>query len=266
MNGMRYGFAAWCRGSLLAVVCLGGCAMAEDGPRRDHGSDWQGSLGGGALVLPDYSGSDSYRALPVPFFDLRYGDLLFLNPFRGLGWNAVRTEAFTAGPVVSYVGGRRGRGALSDLRSVRGGAAGGVFVSWTWQSLALEGEALTPWTGDLRGARVTLGMRYTAAVSRRLIVGVGPDLVWITAGWANALYGLSDEDAVLAGLQPHRAGTGLSEFRATGRLMYLFAPRWSATVIASVGRLTDDAAASPIVRDAGSRTQYFGATAVAYSF
>lgn len=224
------------------------------------------TLGGGAIVLPRYSGADSYRGRPTPFIDLRYRDKVFFNPFSGLGWNAIRVGELRVGPKLQYSGGRRGTGALSGARSVRGGAAAGAFVNYRVGDLWLDADVLYPMTGDVDGYRATAGVSIERRLLPRLLLSAGPSLVWQSSSFADANYGLDDRDAAATGLQPYRAGSGLTEVRLQARLTYLFENRWSLTAVGGAGRLVNDAKDSPIVDDVGDANQGYLGLVLAYTF
>lgn len=223
------------------------------------------TLGGGAIVLPRYSGADSYRVRPAPFIDARYGDRLFFNPFSGLGWNAMRTQNFRAGPVLLYASGRRGRGSLDGTRSVRGGVAAGGFMEYRLNGMRLDANVRFPMTGDVNGYRASLRLRHDQRVGRWL-ASIGPSLVYRSASSADSLYGLNQRDAAVLGVDPYRAGSGLTEVRLQARLAYLFNRDWSLTTVAGVGRLLNDAKDSPIVEDLGSANEGFLSVVLAYTF
>lgn len=252
-------------------VCLLGCLLLvpplvqAGGDEQDAGG-WRAVVGVGGAVLPRYSGADSYRARPLPFVDVRWGDRVFFNPFRGLGWNAVQRDGFEAGPLVRYLGGRRGSGALSDARSVRGGVAAGVFVTQRIGRLRIDAEATAPFTGDVDGVRAVLGASLDGLLTPRLSYSIGPSLVWSSRRFSDSIYGLSERDAAATGLEPYRAGAGVTEVRINGRLGYRFAGAWSLTLVGGVGRLLGDAADSPIVDDVGDPVQYFGGLVLGYGF
>lgn len=249
----------------LAALISPGMSLANEGGPGGEARGLNLTLGGGAIVLPRYSGADSYRVRPAPFIDARYGDQLFFNPFSGLGWNAIRTDNLRAGPVLLYAGGRRGSGALDGTRSVRGGVAAGGFIEYRLNGVRLDADLRFPMTGDVNGYRATAGIRHDHRAGRWL-TSIGPTLVYRSASSANSLYGLDQRDAAVLGVDPYRAGSGLTEVRLQGRLTYLFGRDWSLTTVAGVGRLLNDASDSPIVDDLGSANEGYLGLVLAYTF
>ena len=47
-------------------------------------------LGAGALVVPDYVGSNSYRVLPLPSVDIAYRDFVTASVQNGIAVSVVR--------------------------------------------------------------------------------------------------------------------------------------------------------------------------------
>lgn len=251
---------------LLAVLLTwGGVAQAQEGRPGAQAEGLNLTLGGGAIVLPRYSGADSYRVRPAPFIDLRYRDTLFFNPFSGLGWNALRHGDFRAGPALLYASGRRGRGALDGARSVRGGVAAGAFAEYRIDDLRLEADVRFPMTGDVKGYRASVGVRLDRRFGR-FLASIGPTLVYRSASSANSVYGLDQRDAQVLGVEPYRAGSGLTASRLQGRLIYLMDRDWSLTAVAGVGRLLNDAKDSPVVDDLGDANEGYLGLVLAYTF
>ena len=68
---------------------------------------WQISVGAAMTLQPRYAGSDRYRVMGGPNFDVRYRDLFFLSTGEGLGANVLRGpnwRAYWFGCFVAGVG------------------------------------------------------------------------------------------------------------------------------------------------------------------
>ena len=116
----------------LAVLGSTCSVMAEE-----PASDWEIQLGAGAMVKPDYEGSDDYEVSPLPMVEISYKDRVFLDgPSLGANlfiWNGTRPgDQLKIGPLVRYQMGRDedDNGALKGLGSVDGSAEVGGFISY----------------------------------------------------------------------------------------------------------------------------------------
>ncbi len=216
---------------------------------------WRVAAGAGLGVFPDYSGASTYRRLPLPYVDVVWSDRVRINPVQGLRVNVLSGRRWQGGPVIRYLGGRSARGAISDLDSMRGGAAAGGHLRYSLGPIQLGAEAVTPFTGDISGTRVTLGANWRGLLGSRGFYTVGPSAVWDSDNRANRLYGLSQAEAEILGVVPHEARSGIASVRMTGTLVWMLDEHWSLTGFASAGRLVGDAANSPIVDELGNRNQ-----------
>ncbi|MCC5858465.1 MAG: MipA/OmpV family protein [Ectothiorhodospiraceae bacterium] len=216
---------------------------------------WRVAAGAGLGVFPDYSGASTYRRLPLPYVDVVWGDRVRINPVQGLQVDVLPGRRWRGGPVIRYLGGRSARGAISDLDSVRGGAAAGGYLRYAMGPIQLSAEAVSPLTGDISGTRVTLGANWRGRLGSQGFYTLGPSAVWDSSNRADGLYGLSQAEADTLAVAPHEARSGIASLRITGTVVWMLDEHWSLTGFASAGRLVGDAADSPIVAELGNRNQ-----------
>ncbi len=246
--------------ALSAVLLLTGQAAASDSReamaamQMPEGA-WRVAAGAGVGLFPEYSGASTYRTLPLPFIDVAWGNRVRINPAQGVRLDVLPGRRWDGGPVIRYLGGRSARGAISDLDTVRGGAAAGAYLRYSLGPIQLRAEAVSPFTGDTSGTRVSFGANWRGLLGPRAFYAVGPSAVWDSSNRADRLYGLSEADADLLGVAPHEAGSGVVSVRLSGTLVWMIDRNWSLTSFVLAGRLVDDAAASPIVDDLGNRNQ-----------
>ena len=108
--------------TLLMTPLLATPALAQ--------SPWHGSVGIGATLAPDYLGSNDYKSRVTPDFNLKYGELAYLNWRDGLGINLVRSNDWTLSPFIGYHIGRKNTGDLSSFDKVDDGLTAGVKLSY----------------------------------------------------------------------------------------------------------------------------------------
>lgn len=268
-----------------AMLLCPGLAAAQEGTPPEN-NDNSLSIGAGVGIVPSYEGSDDYRIIPAGivrgkvgghnfytrglqfFFDLipegpgEKIDLSF-GPVAGVRLN--RTSGIKDPQV-------RALGKLDTAYEV-GGFVGisktGVITS-DYDNLGFR----LSYVKDVGGAHgshiITPSIEYGTPLSRKAYVGIGVSADFVGDGYASYYYDVSPAGALASGLTPYHADGGFKSWSAslaathalTGDLLgglSLFA-------VGSYTRLQNDFRESPIVSQAGSPNQWFGAIGLAYSF
>lgn len=229
-------------------------------------SPWQGSIGAGVLVTPDYLGSDDYDTQAWPSVEVRYGDDFYFNVRDGLGWNAIRTENWTLSPYVGYTFGRDNDGDLSSFEKVDGGATLGLRVSYDqgpWR-YSVSGESAV--TGDVNGSEFQARATWRASLDERTFITVGPSVTYSSESWTRSMFGVSAQDSARSGVAAYDPGSGYFRYGMSGTISYALTPVWSLTALAGVSYLSGDAADSPIVDDLGDELQTMVGAIISYRF
>jgi len=228
--------------------------------------EWRASVGIGVAALPRYEGSNQYRAVPAPSFDIRYKDIAFASSGDGVGVNILHGQTYRAGIAVGYDLGRdedlsgrlRGIGNVEAAPELRLFAEGVVlpFVLTADLRRALGGhEGLI---GDL-GA-------YVPVVGREdLIVFVGPSATFADDRYMQAYFGISTAQAEASAehFPIYRAEAGFKNFGIGAAAIYYITDQWFLDGDLSFERLVDSAGNSPIVQN---RNQFAAAVVVGYQF
>ncbi len=68
--------------ALASVACTQALAQAPAQPASTGGSGWTGTLGGGLVAFPKYTGGKSMQAVPLPIAYVEYDDWFYINLFR----------------------------------------------------------------------------------------------------------------------------------------------------------------------------------------
>ena len=87
--------------------------------------------------------------------------------------------------------------------------------------------------------------------------------------YASYYFDVSPAESAASGLRPYAAKGGLKELGGNILIVHSLSDKrkgWSLFGIASYNRLQGDFARSPIVADAGSANQAFGALGIGYTF
>ncbi|QJQ96098.1 MULTISPECIES: MipA/OmpV family protein [Halomonadaceae] len=243
----------------LALSLLPAMSMAQESP-------WQGSIGGGVIVAPDYLGSDDYDASPLPLVELRYGDEFYFSVRDGLGWNALQRNGWVLSPFIGYTFGRDNKGDLRRFDEVDGGLTLGTRLSYRHAQWHYSLSAEMPVTGDVDGALFEARASWAQPFQERWLATLGPSLTYSSKDWTQSMFRVSAADSARSGIRRHEPNDGYFTLGLGGTLSYSLTPRWSLTAVAGLAYLTGDAADSPIVEEYGDEWQGFAGAFIGYRF
>ena len=216
-------------------LVLGAALSAGAAGAQEPGTGWTVAVGGGAIAAPSYPGSGSYRIIPVPFLDLRYGNRFFASPL-GTGINFVAERQLRLGVSVAP---DLGRGA----DSVRGLA--GIGPAADVKLFAVVGAGPVGVLADVRhqlggadGTLVDAGLTTTLPALPGLLVSATGLVTWADRQYMRSYFG--------SGPGPFAAGEGLRDASLALMAYYRFDEHWGAQALARASLLLGDAAASPV--------------------
>lgn len=269
---------------LLPVLILSapaaGPAFAQQagGPPADSktadSKSWDIRLGAGALVKPDYEGSDDYEVAPLPLVDVTYRDIVFLksmalgaNVFtlRGPGPN----DKLQFGPLLKYQAGRDqdSNDALRGLGDIDAGVELGAFVNYRagpWSAgLTVFRDVSDAYDG---GMTAQLKGGYMYPISQRLRLVTEVSTTWADDNYTEAFFGITALQAQRSGLRQYQAEGGFKDAGLSLALNYSLTDHWGVTGLVGYKRLLGDAADSPLVEDQGSANQLTGGLMLSYKF
>jgi outer membrane scaffolding protein for murein synthesis (MipA/OmpV family) len=161
---------------LVALLTSTGLA-AQEAPRN---SMWSVMIGGGAMVLPDYPGSDEHRVFPFPMTQVSYRNRVFLGPSTtgtgvGLGAYAIRTPRVGLVAEVGFLDSRPASRADALAGTDDRDVVATTSMSLSYALSAFEAvlsvtQGINDNAGLLAGARVSftqpIGGRIIATASR----------------------------------------------------------------------------------------------------
>lgn len=254
---------------LAIALCLcAGAAFAEE----QRGARF--SLGAGIVRAPLYPGSDRYEPRFIPVVAVNFGRFFFGGEsggtgLPGAGVNLVRDQHWRAGIGLAIAGAFRKQREESDDPSLRGMGdidrvlRGLAFVGYERDWYGLYARLATEMSDKDQGTLVLLDALVRRRVDERFTVSIGPGVTWADSEYMMTFFGVSAEQAARATLPQYRAQAGFYAIRFGAGGSYRIDRDWRLMVRASVARLEDDAAASPITKD---RTQYTAGILAAYEF
>jgi outer membrane scaffolding protein for murein synthesis (MipA/OmpV family) len=227
---------------------------------------WRVGIGFGALLTPDYLGSNDLMVRPLFAPEVRAPfDTVFLSFRDGLGATVFREGPFSAGVVLRPRFGRDqdDNDALRGMGDIRLSGEGGGFVSYsdgTWLARGEVRYGFGGYSGMVADARLDRVWR----VHPQVILSAGPRLSWGGSGFAETFFGVDPDQSQRSGYAVFRPDNYWFGALAGGAT-WLIDQRWSMIVFGEVGRIFGQAADSPLV-DRGSATQGVLGVTMAYRF
>ncbi len=265
------------RGEQEFRVVLGGVSLClalglgHVVPANGQEDTWHVSVGGGVVNAPKFPGSDSQRTLALPFVSASYGRFFIGGPgagtVGGIGVVLHRDSHWRLSAAVSGGLARRRESddpRLTGLGDVKRTVSGGLGASYTYDWFSARARVASDIAGNQQGTLVRLDMRGRYRPDDRWTFSAGPGLTWANDRYMQTFFGVDPGQSARSGLLPQfDARGGIERTRFSAGANYRIDRRWGLGVFASVARLQNDAAASPITED---RSQHFVGAFVTYRF
>lgn len=243
-------------------------AMAEE-----PGSDWEIQLGAGAIVTPDYEGSDDYEVSPLPLAQIAYKDRIFLDgPSLGANlfiWDGPRPgDQLKIGPLVRYQMGRDedDNDALKGLGSVDGSAEVGGFISYDNGPFSAGVKAFQDVGDGHEGMTVELEGGYRHHFNESWAMQAGVSTTWADDDYTQSFFGIDTGQSTRSGYREYNPDAGFKDVSLSLGVSYAVTENWNVTGMVGYSRLIGDAADSPIVDEQGSADAFMTGLFVGYRF
>jgi len=246
------------------------------------------TVGVAGAYIPDYEGSDDYRFVPGP---AAIGSVDGFN-FSVLGNRAsvdlIRDKPgpgidLQFGPVAVVNLNRTNHKSIDDPRVAAlperdtaielGGYVGigktGVITS-PYDKLSVSVSYRRDVSGDHHSGIWQPSVSYLTPLSTKAAVALFGSMQHVERGYNQTYFGITPDDAIASGLPAYSAHGGWKNWSLGGAFTYSLTGNLLHGVKLVAGanytRLLGSAADSPIVRIAGSRSQWLGAVGLAYTF
>ncbi|MBT2372042.1 MipA/OmpV family protein [Pseudomonas fluorescens] len=227
-----------------------------------------GEAGLGISYQPHDPTGSRYETVPVPYFDLDWGDVS-LGTDDGLTWSALNTNGFTAGPYINYLPGRTANGSLRGLRNVSNMAEIGGFIQYApadfWRVYAQVGRAVGG-GHDQSGVLGKVGGELGYPLGGGIIGSSGLMAHFADGRQTQTYFGVDANESAASGFRPYNASGGFQNLTLTQSFEFPLAPNWSLLTSASWVHLVGSAADSSIVKQTGDVNQGQVQTAISYTF
>jgi len=261
--------------SLVALLAgtLGSSVNAADvrSSSQPVSSDWIITIGGDVRAVPLYMGSNAWRAVPSPYFDMRRVGSKegFHNPRDGVGVALFDNGVVAIGPVGSLIW-RRPQSSSSALNGLGDvgftGLIGGFTDFWAVPWLRSRVEVMEG-VGGATGTQTNLFMDAVIPLSPALTWSGGPRARYVTGGLESTYFSITQAQSVASGLPVYNAGSTWQAVGAGTQLKYRFNPTWATYAFIEYDKLVGVTASSPIVTGpGGSSNQWTLSIGLIYSF
>ncbi|AEH88226.1 MULTISPECIES: MipA/OmpV family protein [Mesorhizobium] len=226
-------------------------------------ADWHVVLGGGAIIVPKYEGSNEFKVMPVPFVSATFLDTVRIDP-TGANIALYEQGPFEFSARLGYDMGRKEDDAdhLRGLGDVDMGAIVGAKAAMKFGPAEIFAQ-LDKTIGGSDGMEGTIGIEVTRPLSQSLIVGAGASVIFADEKYMQAYFGVTPEQSARSGLARYDAGAGLKRADFSISATYMLNQNWMVRGQAGVGILLGDAADSPVVVE---KVQPSGMLLVGYRF
>ncbi len=252
-----------------AVLWCGAVSLAA--AQAPAPQDWRFKIGAGAMLGPDYEGSDDYDITPIPDIEINYRDSLLLKN-TSLSYNAMRAidpaSAWRFGPRVRYAFGRDqdDNAALRDLGDVDGSVELGGFVGYgvgPWSAeLSVLQDVADGHDGLVAQLEGGYGMRFTPRLGGRL----SASMAYADDDYMQSFFGVTPAQAARSGYAAQQADAGLKDIGLSFGMTYGLTENWALGGFVGYKRLLGDAADAQIVDAEGSANQIRTGLTLSYSF
>ncbi|WP_347901775.1 MipA/OmpV family protein [Pseudomonas purpurea] len=245
-----------------SLLCLCGvCATAwADGIT--------GEAGLGISYQPYDPTGSRYETVPVPYFDLDWGDVS-LGTDDGLTWSALKTNGLSAGPFINYLPGRSANRSLYGLHDVPDMGEVGGFIQYSpadfWRVFAQVGQAVGG-NGGQGGVLGRVGGEIGYPLGGGVIGSSNLTAHFADGRQTQTFFGVTDKESRASGIREYNASGGLQNVALTQSFEFPLTQHWSLVTSASWIHLTGSAADSSIVKEKGNVNQGEVQAAISYKF
>lgn len=230
-------------------------AQAAPGPdaAADKQKDWNVTLGLGVLVTPDYFGSKKMTVQPLPLIDIRWKNLVFINPFSGVGINLVNDEASglnlsaSVAPNLFRYNGTvaprlRGLGEIKLAPQARLNASYNLL-----DSLSISASVGKDF-GGTNGFQAVAGLDATFPVSEQFSLKAGVSTRYFDRKTAQGLFGVTRAQSANTGFAVYTPKSGLDSVTVSLMGTYAWSEHISIIALLSAEQRLGSSRRSPIIQ------------------
>lgn len=226
------------------------------------------TVGLGVAAVPDYEGSEDYKAAPVPVLKVVDPSGWFVDLVGNtLRANVVPSRMWRLGPMLRYRPERDNvdNDKVDKMEKVDAALEAGGFAGIDIDNWNFKVEVTSDVTDANNGTLVGISGGYTWPM-RSWRLTVNGFTTYANGNYMSTYFGVDSEDAARSGLKRYEADAGFKDVGAMVVSSYRFTEHWGVIGAVRYAKLLGDAADSPVVDDEGNDNQYLVGAAVSYTF
>ncbi len=240
--------------SWLAVVTSPAFSQPVPGRAQDEG--WSFSVGGAVLYGPEYLGDDETDVAALPNFSAQWGDRFEASFSRGLLYNLIQTERFSAGPSLSLSMGRSSD-ELSDLGfdDIDPSLEAGAFVELASFPFYVNAEFAQGLSGGHEGLTSSAELGLLGRLGSRFFFRAGLSATYGDDQYVDSFFGIDSAESASSNLSTYEGEAGVV---STGLTISAFIPQSErGTILGFLSRenLSSELADSPLIETYGDEEQ-----------
>lgn len=262
---------------LPGLLCLTAPALAQQPAAPVDAGGPRNFVSAGAAVLPDYTGSDDYRAIPFVAARFEIAGIQFQTEGPGLAAGLWTNERVELGVYARAYGGRDEDiedAVVARLDAVDTAAVIGGFARFDladgllnpYDRISVTARAGMDVTGSFDGPVWAGELQYGTPLSRTSFAAIGVSLTGVSEDYADTRFSIDAPGSAASGLAVFDAGSGVRDVSVTAITDFGFTANWSVTAIVGYSRLLGDFADSPIVSVRGDANQLFAGLGLGRKF
>ena len=257
---------------LLSLVIVGIPAVSS------AAGDVKYSIGAGVGIVPEYEGSEDYKAAPVPYFSAQWKSGRYMKiDGNVLKINLLANERWSLGPVAQYRPERDDdvdNNRVSKMDKIDAAVEVGAFLGYKlalfhvapkYDSWDIGAQLVTDASGEHDGILAAARTGYTFR-NDKMSTRVGAFLTYADDDYMDTYFSVSASDADRSGLKKYKAESGIKDVGFDLTLRLSMTENWDIRGVFAYIALLEDAKDSPIVDDEGDSNQYKGSVVVIYNF
>lgn len=228
------------------------------------------TVGAGIAIVPDYEGSDYYKAAPLLHFRMAWTNGRYLD-FTGnrAKFNIMKDSNLRIGPMVR-VRPKRDDDVedtqVSRMKDVDTAVELGGFIAYNlWENFEIGANLLQDVADGHDGYLVGLHVGYRI-LKENTMIGLKAFTTYVNNDYMEAYFSTNFYNIGSAQLRPYDADEGFKDVGLTCVISYQINESWGATGVLGYTRLIGDAKDSPVVDDRGDANQLLGGIMGTYRF
>jgi outer membrane protein len=235
-------------------------------------------IGLGIAVIPDYVGSDDYRAAPLPFLKYTFNNSQRYIKLSGpeLSINLLNHPNFYLGPVVRFYGSRDNDiedDVVKKMREIDSGLSAGAFLTFEIKEadprnrINLTLKFLADVSDSYSGYSFDFDATLWRKVAQRWDVFVGAGVTYADDDYMDTYFSVNSGNrgsATVLELPNYSAGSGIRDIRVQAGAIHYFDKNWLFGGLVRGQVLLGDAEDSPVVDGRGDPNQMTIAFFAAY--